>query len=61
LSGTETLELEVVYSFDVPKSYSGGTVGNFRSNFGKYLKTDLASGGATQFITTAWIVELRGE
>lgn len=59
LGDTGTRVMNVVYSFNVPKSYTDDTVGNFRNHFGKYLKTDgAADGKATQFITTARIVEL---
>ena len=59
LGDTGTREMNVAYSFNVPKSYTDETVGNFRNHFGKYLKTDgAADGKATQFITTARIVEL---
>ena len=60
LGETGTVSLNVTYQFNIPKCYAdGATVGNFRTHFGKYLKTaNAADGKATQFVTEARIAEL---
>ena len=59
LGTTGTVSFTVIYRFEIPKNYTNGSVGNFSYHFGRYLKTaDSTDGKATQFITTARIVEL---
>ena len=64
-----TLAFTVVYTINCPQEYADGGVGNFRNNFGKYLKAfeetkdeeeNTIPADKTQFTTTARITDIMG-